>query len=209
MGPTGQDDGQDDGQGGRQPRRGVLLWWLPVGAGGHLVRHTSRCWELLEARREHRPARALVHSALEVVAGGRRHLVEMAPQWSGPRAQQRGVVLTGPVGSRLLGRSRAFRYEVRCWPDGVLADRRWALTAPVLVAADEATAAAVLRQVARAPALTWGRPVSPGGDMWNSNSLISWTLATGGVPTGTLSPPPGTRAPGWDAGLALARLSPR
>jgi hypothetical protein len=41
--------------------------------------------------------------------------------------------------------------------------------------------------------------------MWNSNSLVSWVLARSGLPVDSLAPPPGGRAPGWNAGLVVAR----
>jgi hypothetical protein len=41
--------------------------------------------------------------------------------------------------------------------------------------------------------------------MWNSNSMIAWLIATAGLPAELLRPPPGGRAPGWDAGLEVAR----
>jgi hypothetical protein len=42
------------------------------------------------------------------------------------------------------------------------------------------------------------------GEMWNSNSVIAWVLARSGLPTNSIHPPVGGRAPGWAAGLALA-----
>ena len=41
-------------------------------------------------------------------------------------------------------------------------------------------------------------------EMWNSNSLVAWVLEVAGVSTAAIRPPPGGRAPGWDAGLAVA-----
>ncbi len=41
--------------------------------------------------------------------------------------------------------------------------------------------------------------------MWNSNSMTAWLIAAAGLPTAALHPPPGGRAPGWNAGLAVAR----
>lgn len=183
---------------------GVVLWWLPVGAGGHVVRRTSRWWELLDAHRAHRSPQPLLHAALEVRAGGQRYVIEMAPQWAGPKEQDRGVTVTGPVGLRALGRSSLFRYEVRCWRDGTLPDRECAVGGPVSVAESEVTAQSLLRRIRDVPALTWGRQVSPTGDMWNSNSLVSWLLAVSGVPVADVIPPDGGRAPGWAAGLELA-----
>ena len=183
---------------------GVVLWWLPVGAGGRVVRHTSRWWELVEAVRDHREPRPLFHAALEATADGHRFVIEMAPQWAAPKASDRGVVVTGPVGVRSLGRSRLFRYEVRCWREGLLPDRASAVGGPVTVAWDEDTARLLIRHTRDVPPLTWGRRVPPSTDMWNSNSLVSWLLRAAGVPdVTTLSPPDGGRAPGWGAGLAV------
>ena len=185
------------------PPTTVLLWWIPVGAGGHVVRRTSRWWELLHARRSHRPPRQLFHAALEVRVDGSCHVIEMAPAWGGPRAADRGVVCTGPVGLAFLGRSRFFRYEVRCWRGGTIPDRDWALGGPTLLAESPGVARAVLDQAPRVPALTWGRTVPSTGEMWNSNSLIAWLLCTSGIDTANVFPPQGGWAPGWSAGLAI------
>lgn len=142
----------------------VQLWWLPVGAGGHLVIHTSRWWELWIARREHRAPQPLFHATLEVVADGRRHVIEMTPAWGQPRAA-RGVVATGPVGTRLLGTSRLFRYEIRAWPDGVLPDRAYAVDSPVDIPLTPEAARALLASLPRVPVLTWGRTAPGTGDM--------------------------------------------
>ncbi|MBF4994048.1 hypothetical protein ITX31_07985 [Arthrobacter gandavensis] len=99
----------------------VRLWWLPVGAGGHVVIHTSRWWELWRARRERRNPRPHFHAGLEVLAPDGRYAVEMAPAW-GRGAAGPGVVATGAVGLRPLGRFRFFRYEVRCRRNGVIPD---------------------------------------------------------------------------------------
>jgi hypothetical protein len=40
--------------------------------------------------------------------------------------------------------------------------------------------------------------------MWNSNSVISWLLASAGLDPGGIQPPSGGRAPGWRAGLEIA-----
>src|SRR4051812_4512715 len=193
----------------REPDRatedaGITLWWLPVGAGGHVVKHTSHWWEVLAALRDARAPQPLFHSALEVVTHGQRYLVEMAPDWGGPKETDRGVVATGPVGLRAGGRCRLFRYQVRCWHNGDLPDRNWAVGGPVIVTHDEATAQSLLRRVPEVPHLTWGRQVPATNDMCNSNSLVSWLLAGVGVPVGNLPPPMGGRAPGWIAGIAVA-----
>src|SRR5438105_4214116 len=102
-------------------RDGVELFWLPLGAGGYVVRRTGRLYEAWSARREHRHAQPLFHSALEVTVGGSSYVVEMAPVWN-LRVADRGVVAEGPVGEQWLGRWRAFRYEVRCWGGGLIPD---------------------------------------------------------------------------------------
>jgi hypothetical protein len=51
----------------------------------------------------------------------------------------------------------------------------------------------------------WGRDELHAGEWWNSNSFIAWLLARTGLDTDAIQPPAGGRAPGWDAGLVLAR----
>jgi hypothetical protein len=55
----------------------VTLYWLPLGAGGHFVRHNGRMFEAVVARREHREPRELYHAALEVELEGDRFTIEM------------------------------------------------------------------------------------------------------------------------------------
>ena len=184
-------------------RGGVDLYWLPLGAGGHSVRWNGRLYEALAAWHGHRPAQSLYHSALEVTVGGSRYVIEMAPVWN-EAAKDRGAVCEGPVGARWLGRYRLFRYEVRRWRDGHIPDVAEAVQSPQRVSDDPARAAAVLRIAASVPPLTWGRDELGSGDMWNSNSLVSWLLARTGHDMAAIRPPAGGRAPGWLAGLALA-----
>ena len=180
----------------------VDLWWLPLGAGGHVVRWNGRVYERIRAAWRREAPRDLFHSALEVSDGRSRYVIEMAPVWS-ESASSRGVQVEGPVGARCLGGLRAFRYEVRCWPDGRIPDADEAVDSPVRVTDDLGRVEAVLALVASCPAYTWGRDELRCGDMWNSNSLVAWLLAATGEVDG-LQPPDGGRAPGWDAGLALA-----
>jgi hypothetical protein len=65
----------------------------------------------------------------------------------------------------------------------------------------------VIEQVEGFPTCTWGRDELGTGDMWNSNSLASWLLAGAGVDLTVVGPPAGGRAPGWDAGIAVALRS--
>ena len=182
----------------------VRLWWLPVGAGGHVVIHTSRWWERWRALRERRRPQPLFHTALEVITDGSRYSIEMTPSWgqgSGPR----GVVATGPVGARRLGVLKLFRYEVRCWRDGVIPDLGYAVGPPVDFQVSQACATALLRRVEEVPRLVWGAKM-PDGDMWNSNSLTAWLLQSSGFDAGALQPPHNGTAPGWSAGMAAARV---
>ena len=191
---------------GSTPLRGgddvscVDLYWLPLGAGGRCVRLNGRVFEALVARREHRPAADLYHSALEVRLGTDRWVVEMAPVWNTPEPE-RGVVAEGPVGLRWLGRSRWFRYEVRCWRGGRIPDIDEAVDSPVRMSDDAWHAERVLALVPRFRTATWALDEQHTGDMWNSNSLTSWLLVRSGHDLSRVGPPAGGRAPGWDAGL--------
>ena len=69
----------------------VILHWLPLGAGGHLVRFSGGLWERLAARREHRAPRPLFHSALEIL----RQIVQLSQARS-------GIILSPPAAKRRL-----------------------------------------------------------------------------------------------------------
>ncbi len=167
-----------------------------------MVRHTSRWWEWTHAALARRKPQLLLHAALEISVDDGHYVIEVAPEWSGPRVA-RGVVATGPVGLRFLGRSTLFRYEVRCWPGGRIPDRSWAVRTSIL-SENDATARLLLRRIPEVPTLTWGRNVLDTGDMWNSNSVVSWLLTVSGIAAVDLERPDGGRAPGWVAGVAMA-----
>jgi hypothetical protein len=179
------------------------LYWLPLGAGGHCVRWNGRFYEHLVAAHEHRPANNLFHSALKICLGGTTYAVEMGPVWN-VAAPERSVVCQGPVGDRRLGRFRAFRYEVRCWPNGQIPDLAEAVGEPHRVSEDATQITALLHLLPQVPPLTWGRDELRTGDMWNSNSLVSWALSRTGHDMRRIAPPLHGRAPGWHAGLMLA-----
>lgn len=182
----------------------VNLYWLPLGAGpgNQLVRLSGRLYEWLAARRAGRQAQALFHSALQVKLDEEHYVIEMAPVWSSNLAQ-RGTVGVGAVGHPWLGRSRLFRYEVRCWRGGIIDDLVFAVASPVGLSTDPERAASLLERVAAFPTATWGLDELGTGEMWNSNSLISWVLASSGHDVDDLEPPRGGRAPGWHAGLVV------
>lgn len=178
----------------------VDLYWLPLGAGGRCVRLNGRVFEALVARREHRRAADLYHSALEVGLGHDHWVIEMAPVWNTPEPD-RGVVAEGPVGLRWLGRSRLFRYEVRRWRGGRIPDADEAVDSPVRMSDDDAHAERVLALAPHFRTATWALDEQHTGDMWNSNSLTAWLLVRSGHDLSGVHPPAGGRAPGWDAGL--------
>ena len=184
---------------------GVDLFWIPLGAGetSGCVRRNGRLFEAVVARRHRRPPCELFHSALEVRLGDARFTIEMTPAW-GNDQEDRGVVCTGPVGLRCLGRSQFFRYEVRRWRDGAIPDRDEALGGPRRLTDDITLTERLLDLVPDVPLATWGRDELATGDMWNSNSLTSWLLARSGIRSDDLWPPAGGRAPGWNAGRIVA-----
>jgi len=187
---------------------GVDLYWLPLGAGGHFVRLNGRVYEALAARVQRRPACDLYHSALLVHVGEGTYVVEQAPVRD-RRGTQRGVVAEGPVGARWAGRFRVFRYEVRAWLGGEIPDVAEAVDSPQRLDGDEGRARRVIAALSEIPTPVWGRDELATGEMWNSNSVISWALASSGVETDRIGPPAGGRAPGWNAGLTIARRAGR
>jgi hypothetical protein len=182
----------------------IDLYWLPLGAGGRSVRLNGRIFEAAVSRLERRPASDLYHSALEVCVREGRFVIEMTPVPGGDPTG-RGVVAQGAVGTRWAGRVRIFRYEVRRWHGGTIPDVAEAVESPQHLTDDPRVAQRVLGLVPSVPTPVWGRDELRAGEMWNSNSLISWLLARGGLPTNAIHPPSGGRAPGWDAGLVVAR----
>jgi hypothetical protein len=183
---------------------GVDLYWLPLGAGGRSVRLNGRVFEALVAGLERRTACDLYHSALVVRTPEGRFVIEMTPVRDGNGAT-RGVVAEGAVGSRLAGWCRLFRYEVRRWRDGAIPDVAEAVASPQRLSDDRVQAQRLLDLVPRVPTAVWGRDELDAGEMWNSNSLTSWLIERSGLGTDKLRLPAGGRAPGWDAGLVVAR----
>jgi hypothetical protein len=174
------------------------LYWIPLGAGGRSVRFNGRVFEAIDAALHRRRRCDLYHAAL-VVDG---YTIEIAPSPDADE-QSRGVVATGAVGSRLLGHFRLFRYEVRCWQDGVIPDLGWAVERRRLTE-DPAVARRLIDAVANVPTPVWGRDELGAGEMWNSNSMIAWVIASAGLPAEHIQPPPHGRATGWNVGLRVA-----
>jgi hypothetical protein len=187
-----------------EPESGVDLYWLPLGAGGHSVRLNGRIFEAVAARLERRAPCDLYHSGLVVRVPEGRFVIEQTPIPDSNGAE-RGVVAEGAVGSRWAGRFRLFRYEVRRWRGGNIPDIDEAVESPQRLTDDPRVAQRVLDLAPHVPTAVWGRDELAAGEMWNSNSIIAWLLARSGVPTDAIQPPGGGRAPGWRAGLVVAR----
>lgn len=180
----------------------VDLYWIPLGAGGHSVRFNGKVYEFIAAAVAHRPRRDIYHSALMVRVGGRRYAIEMTPV-PNKRQEERGVVAEGAVGTRWAGRARIFRYEVRRWRDGEIPDLDFSV-ASVRLSGEDAIAQNVLDLLPSVPTPVWGRDELHTGEMWSCNSIISWTLTRSGIDTNAIALPQRGRAPGWDAGIAIA-----
>jgi len=192
------------GEGTTLPLVAVDLYWLPLGAGGHSVRLNGKVFEALVSLLERRRPLDIYHSALVVHLPEGRYTIESAPVPDAD-AQARGVVAGGPVGSRWAGHWRIFRYEIRCWRDGVIPDLDEAVDSPQRVTEDEDRARRLLRLAPQVPTPVWGRNELRAGEMWNSNSIISWLLVRSGLDEASIRMPSSGRAPGWDAGLVVAR----
>lgn len=188
---------------GAEPASSVDLYWIPLGAGAHIVRLSGRAYEAITARLHGRPARDLYHSALIAQAPEGRYAIEQTPVIDRHGAD-RGVAVEGPVGTRLAGRFRLLRYEIRCWRDGIIPDLADAVGEPVRVTEDPARASRLVGLVPAVPSLVWGRDERRTGEMWNSNSVVSWLLVRAGIDVTGIEPPSGGRAPGWHAGLVVA-----
>jgi hypothetical protein len=145
----------------------------------------------------------LYHSALEVRLPEGCFVIEQAPMRD-RNGSRRGVVADGPVGSRLAGGFRLFRYEIRCWRNGEIPDVAEAVESPRHLSIDPACARRVLALVTEVPTPVWGRDELHTGEMWNSNSVTSWLLERSGVEAHSIHPPLGGRAPGWMAGIVAA-----
>ena len=179
----------------------VDLYWLPLGAGGHSVRLNGKVFEYFSAALARRDRRDLYHSALIVTTEEASWTIELGPE----RRGEHGRVTGGSVGSVILGRLRLFRYEARCWRDGLIPDIEEAVASPVRLSNDSEVAARILALAPKIPTLVWGRDELGTGEMWNSNSVTSWLLERSGVETDQIRMPPNGRAPGWDAGVIVAR----
>jgi hypothetical protein len=189
---------------GRESEASVDLYWLPLGAGGQSVRLNGRVFEAVVSRLQRRTACDLYHSALIVRVPAGRFVIEQTPI-PDRNGGERGVVAEGAVGSRWAGRLRIFRYEVRRWRGGNIPDIAEAVESPQRLTDDPGVAQRVFDLAPHVPTAVWGRDELAAGEMWNSNSIIAWLVASSGLPAESICPPAGGRAPGWRAGIVVAR----
>src|SRR5688500_301642 len=190
------------------PEAAVDLYWIPLGAGGHSVRFNGKIYEAFAAARQHRAPCDLYHAALVVELAGDRYTIEIAPSPNADEAS-RGVVASGAVGSRYASWLRLFRYEVRCWRGGSIPDVAGSVGGRHRLSTDPRIARRLLGVAPTVPTPVWGRDELGAGEMWNSNSVVSWLLARAGVDIQQMQPPYRGRAPGWNAGLVVARRDVR
>jgi hypothetical protein len=184
----------------------IDLLWIPLGEGGSgFFRFNGRVYERIEALIQRRRPLSLYHTALQVGTPAGLHVVET--MWPSPRGDpaSRGVVVQGPVFTGPLAGLRLFRYEVRRWLNGILPDAGSAVGGPQRLTSEAGRALHLLGLVPSVPPLIWGRDQSRVGEMWNLNSVVSWLLARSGFEMDEIRPPAGGRAPGWGAGIEVAR----
>ena len=168
------------------------------------MRLNGQVFEAASAFLARRSSCDLYHSALVVRVPKGRFIIEQAPVGRGDGVE-RGVVSQGVVGSRWARRFRIFRYELRCWRDGVIPDIAEAVNSPRRLTNDADVAQRLIDLVPSVPMHVWGRDELRTGEMWNSNSMISWLIACSGLAAESIDPPAGGRAPGWHAGIVAAR----
>ena len=186
------------------PAASVDLYWIPLGAGGQFVRINGKVYEAVQSAIERRPQFDLYHAALALCLPDGRLAIECA--WtSNANAHERGVVAAGPVGSTWAGYLPIFRYEVRCWLDGVIPDIAEAVESPQRLTTDLQEARRLYDLAPAVPTPAWGRDELKVGEMWNSNSVVSWLLSSSGIGVESVRLPENGRAPGWDDGVAVAQ----
>ena len=84
------------------------------------------------------------------------------------------------------------------------------MDSPVPISADVAVIRHVMALLGEVPTPVWGPDELHTGEMWNSNSVISWVLDQAGLLDRAGMPPRAGHAPGWDAGVIVAhREQPR
>ena len=185
----------------------VELYWLPLGAGGHSVQ--------VQRPRLRGPGRGARPAALDLISTTR-HYASVSPR-EGSSSNRRlfPIGVAANVASSSRGRSAAdglgdFACFVTRSGSGLAArfpTSRRPLTARETTERRRDTGRRVLARAEEVPPLTWGRDEMRTGEMWNSNAVIAWVLSRSGIDAAQVMPPRGGRAPGWNAGLAVAQRS--
>ncbi len=185
------------------PPAAVDLYWLPLGAGGRSVRLNGKVFEAVASLVGRRERFDLYHSALQVLVPEGRFVVEQAP--AARHGDDRGVVARGAVGTGAFARFWPIRYEIRRWREGAIPDVVDAVDSPIRLSEEPRLARRLLDLVPRVPTPVWGRDELGTGEMWNSNSVVSWLLTRAGIDVESILLPRRGRAPGWSAGIVVAR----
>lgn len=165
LGPLQQDVDTDRiGREPDAPTGTVDLYWIPLGAGAHVVKLSGALFEAISALRQRRKRCALYHSALVVHVPEGRYVIEQAPV-PDRDGDRRGVVAGGSVGVTWARQFRLGRYEIRRWQGGTIPDIAEAVASPVRISSDLAIAQRVLDVLPSIPTPVWGRDDAGTGEM--------------------------------------------
>ena len=185
----------------------VELYWIPLGAGGHSVRLNGRVFEAIaaaasigDAATSITPRSSSSSTAIATRSSSRRRrtLTRRAAAWSPPAPSAAATPAGCACFATRSAAGAAGRFRI--------STRRSA--GPRRLSSDPRDARRLLDLVRTVPTPVWGRDELKTGEMWNSNSMTAWLIAATGLSTDLLRPPPRGRAPGWDAGIEVARRRP-
>ena len=192
--------------GGRMtsPPSAVDLYWIPLGAGGRLVRFNGRC------SRRSPPLAGTGHDATSTTRSSSSRSTATATRSSWRRrptaiGSAGGWWRRGPSGAAISAGCPCSATRSVSWRGGTIGDLGEAVGGPRRLSRDPGLARRLLDLVPAVPAARLGADKLHTGEMWNSNSVIAWLIAGAGVATELVAPPAHGRAPGWQAGLAVAR----
>jgi len=148
-------------------------------------------------------ARQPLSLGLVVVAPAGRFVIEQTPV-PDHHGERRGVSWRERSDRNSSDASISSGYEIRRWRHGVIPDIAEAVSSPVRLTEEPTRASQIVYLVPSVPDLVWGRDEGHTGEIWNSNSVVSWLLARAGLDPDRIQPPTGGRSPGWRAGVEIA-----
>ena len=90
------------------PTSEIDLYWIPLGAGQHVVRVSGKIFEALSALVQRRRRCDLFHSALAVTVAEGRFVIEMTPV-PDTNGARRGIQVDQSIGHQLLALWRRYR----------------------------------------------------------------------------------------------------